>query len=371
VTGGSEGIDAALAAGTAALGSALTGAEALAGGSDRSALIRARAGDGTAVVVKTYPADGLGPASFAAEAAGLAVAGGSGRCPRLLGADAASRTVVMTDLGRGPSLADLLLDGSADAAGTALLAWAQGLGEVAVAAAGREDEHAAALDGYLGGRPDETSARRLGERVSGAAGRAALLGVGTPNGLGADLAAVSAMLESPRWRVFSPGDECPDNNIITPAGMRFLDLEDAGFYPAFVAGGFVRAPFATCWCVFRLPSALAAEARERHRAGLTKVHPGLADDRVWGPGVRLAGAAWVLNSMYWPLNRALKGDAPLEPGRPSPGARQVMRYRWARLRDELTQAGELPALTELLDGLLAATRGWAAPELPLYPAFRA
>jgi hypothetical protein len=370
VSGAVDGVDAALAAGSAALGAPLTGAEALAGGSDRSAVVRARTGAGTAVVVKAYPADGIGPASFAAEAAGLAVAGGSGRCPRLLAADPGRRTVVMTDLGTGPSLADLLLDGSADEAGAAMLAWAEALGEVAGAATGLEGQHAAALAGYLGGRADETSARRLGERVAGAAGRAALLGVPAPDGLDAELAQIAGVLESPRWRVFSPGDECPDNNLMTPAGVRFLDLEDAGFHPAFVVGAFVRAPFATCWCVFRLPPGLAAEVQQRHRAGLARVHPGLADDEVWESGVRRAGAAWAANSMYWLLDRAMLGDAPLEPGRVSPGARQLLRYRWGRLRDELAGAGDLPALTGLLTGLLAATRDWAAPELPLYPAFQ-
>jgi hypothetical protein len=41
------------------------------------------------------------------------------------------------------------------------------------------------------------------------------------------------------------------------------------------------------------------------------------------------------------------------------------------LAAELEPAGELPALAALARSLLAATEGWQAGELPLYPAFLA
>ena len=51
----------------------------------------------------------------------------------------------MTDLGAGPSLADLLLGADAAAAEDALLGWTRSCGELAVATAGREPEFAALL----------------------------------------------------------------------------------------------------------------------------------------------------------------------------------------------------------------------------------
>lgn len=61
----------------------------------------------------------------------------------------------------------------------------------------------------------------------------------------------------------------------------------------------------------------------------------------------------------------MNGDAPA-----APTARQLLRYRWQVLAGELDAAGELPALAELMRGLLSVTRTWDVPDLPGYPAFR-
>ena len=95
------------------------------------------------MVVKNYPATAEGADSFAAEAAGLALAAQAGAGPRLLAASSPARLVVMSDLGDAPSLADVLLTGSAAAAEAALLDWARACGELAVATAGRQPELAA------------------------------------------------------------------------------------------------------------------------------------------------------------------------------------------------------------------------------------
>jgi hypothetical protein len=57
----------------------------------------------------------------------------------------------------------------------------------------------------------------------------------------------------------------------------------------------------------------------------------------------------------------------------APTARALLRYRWESLRDSLavavpTALPALPALTEAMSGLLAATAHWQVPPLPLYPA---
>ena len=103
-------VDDLLAAASSALGATLTDPEDL-GGSERSAVLRCRVAGGGSVVVKNYPGTAEGTQSFAAEAAGLALAAGAG--PRLLAASSPARLVVMSDLGTAPSLADVLLTGSA------------------------------------------------------------------------------------------------------------------------------------------------------------------------------------------------------------------------------------------------------------------
>lgn len=369
---------AALAAGSAALGRPLSDPVLLSGG-EWSAVLRCRDAAGGTVVVKSYPPGEEGPASFAAEAAGLALTRESGLGPRLLAADEAALTVVMSDLGRAPSLADLLLDGPAAAAAAALLDWAGALGQLAGYAAGREDEHARLLTRYRAGQAGHSFGEGMPLTCSSVVGRAALLGVGEPPGLAADLRSVADLVESSRYQVFSPGDECPDNNLITPDGVRFLDYETAGFHPVFLDVAYLRMPFSTCWCAFRLPAGLAAEAERSYRAEVCRVHPELADDDVWQRGAALAIAGWTMNSMGWLLGRALAGDAPLSDERPAPGARQLLRHRWRVLAGELAggglpggglPGGELPALAELMTHLLAATEHWQVPDLGPYPALR-
>ena len=363
-------VAAALAAGAAALGAPLTHPVQLAGGA-RATVLRCRDSAGMSVVVKSYPADAAGPGSFAAEAAGLELARASGLSPRLLAADGAALTVVQSDLGDAPSLADLLLGASAPAAAGALVSWAASLGRLAVHAAYRESEHARLLARCLDGRPPSRLAAQMGERIRGAAARAALLGVPEPAGLAAELDTVAALTRgATRYRVFGPGDACPDNNQVIPDGVRFLDYEDAGYHSVFLDAAYLRMPFSTCWCVFRLPAGLAAQAEAAYRSEVGRVHADLADDAVWRRGVRGAMAAWTMSSLGWLLSQALAGDAPIDGDRASPGARQLLRHRWQVLAAELTAAGERPAITKLLTGLLAATQAWQAPELGPYRALR-
>lgn len=99
--------------------------------------------------------------------------------------------------------------------------------------------------------------------------------------------------------------------------------------------------------------------------------PELASDNVWHSGIRLAMAAWTLHGTAHLLGPSVAVDAPMHgTRRPVPTARQLLRYRWQRLRDELAPTGELSALAALMTGRLAATRNWPVPELPAYPAFR-
>ena len=277
---------------------------------------------------------------------------------------------MLSDLGRAPSLADALLGTNRDRAAQSLLDWAQACGRLAVAVAGREPEFTRLRRQYAGREPDDSSLAGLRQRVLDVAERATLAGVTAPDGLAAELAEVAAAVTRPDCLVFSPGDICPDNNLLTPAGVRFIDFEESGYHPAFLDAAYLRMPFSTCWCAFRLPPGLRDAAEERY-GQIARIWPQLADDGTWRKGVRLAVTAWSLNSMWWLLGRALANDASLEPGAAAaPRTRQLMRHRWQVLAGELEAGGEFPAISAMARALLAATADWHADELPLYPALR-
>ena len=376
---------AALTAGSVALGRTLSGPEPVRD-SDWTVVLRCAdeagpAGGRGTVIVKAYPPGPDGESSFAAEAAGLALAGDTGLAPELLAADQRSLTVVMSDLGRAPSLADTLLETAPDPAGQdraardraaqALLDWAEACGRLSVATAGREAEFARLRRTYTGGSDPKAPESGLEQRILGVADRAALVGVTTPGDLAAELAEVAAEIATPACPVFSPGDICPDNNLLTPGGVQFIDFEASGYHAVFLDAAYLRMPFSTCWCVFRLPPGLRAAAEARYRAQVTRIWPWLADDGTWERGVRRAVAAWSLGSMWWLLGRALTADASLEPDAvAAPRTRQLMRHRWQVLAGELDAGREFPAISAMARALLAATADWHAEELPLYPALR-
>ncbi|GAA3545921.1 hypothetical protein GCM10022419_027670 [Nonomuraea rosea] len=317
------GVERILEAASAALGEQVSRPIDL-GGSTRSSVLRCVTADGGTVVVKAYQ-DAVG---FAAEVAGLPLGGGYG--PRLLAVDPSFPLVVMSDLGAAPSLADVLLGESAREAREGLLTWARTYGRIAVAGAGRQDEwersRAAHAEDGSGWRPFR-DASDLAEVLPLA-----------PPGLDGELAELVASYG--RYRVFSPGDICPDNNLLTADGMRVLDFEGSGYHSAFLEAAYVRMPFATCWCVFRLPSGLAAEIEAAYRKEVIAVHPDLADDRLWETGVRLAMVTWTIHMTWVLLPRARKRDRPMHHTRtPVPSERQLLRYRWSRLLAELDRDG--------------------------------
>lgn len=370
-------VDDILALASAALGATLAEPADL-GGSGRSRVLRCRDSAGGTVVVKSYPRTVYGAESLAAEAAGLAFSSDTGVGPELLAVDPVARLIVMTDLGDAPSLADLLLGESAAGARTALLDWALACGQLAVRTAGRQRELASLRAAYPAAAAAADPATDAGHaadhwlarRIRSVPGLLNDLDIGVPARLGDDLDEIAALLRPDGKEVFSPGDICPDNNLVTAEGVRFIDYESAEFHSVFLDAAYLRMPFSTCWCVFRLPAELASAAEAAYRAEVSAVFPELASDHVWLPGLRLAMAAWTLHAMTYLLDRSVVADAPMhDDRRPVPTARQLLRYRWQRLSDELRPSGQLAALAALMDGLLAATRDWPVPDLPIYPAF--
>jgi hypothetical protein len=348
------------------------------GGSARSTVLRVRTADGGSVVIKKY-ADAAGSrTSFAAEASGLAFADSG---PRLLAADPEALMVVLEDLGSHPSLADRLLGDSAESADGALREWATCYGRLAAGTVGREAE-LDRLIGEYGRGPDrdpEAFANRLVRYAQAFSLKLTGLGLRVPAGFDEEIAGISKLLSADTHRVFSPGDICPDNNLLTPGGLRMLDFEGASFHSVFLDAAYARMPFATCWCVYALPEGLAAQIEELYRAEVVRALPDLADDRIWQPGLRAAVAFWTVCMSTFLLDNVMaegsasqephEGDASAPPDT-TPHVRQILRYRWQSLVDQHEADGELPALTAGMRALLEATAGWKVDLLPLYPAWR-
>ena len=351
-----------IAIASAALGLTLSEPHPLAS-SDRSSVLRCRTSANGTVVVKSYPGSASGTEAFAAEKAGLAFVAGTGAGPDLLASDADHRVIVMSDIGTAPSLADLLLGARAEPAASALLDWALACGDLAARTAGRQGDFAALLPSA--GRP-----HWLERRIWEIPGLLSCFSIEAPRGLGEDLAHVAALVAPSEFDVFSPGDICPDNNLVTAGGVKFIDFENAGIHSAFLDAAYLSMPFSTCWCVFSLPDELAQSAQASYRGVLTGTFPDLASDEIWQPGVRKAMAAWTLHALTYLLDRSVAADGSMNGlATYAPTRRQLLWYRWHRLADELDQAGELPAISALMGNLLEATQSWHAPGLPLYPAF--
>ncbi|MCG5215934.1 phosphotransferase [Streptosporangium soli] len=92
------------------------------------------------------------------------------------------------------------------------------------------------------------------------------LEVPVPAGVPGELAALLARLDAPGHHAMLHGDPCPDNSLLTPGGVRFIDLEQAALGNGLMELAYLRVGFPTCWCSLAIPGGVLAEAEERYRA---------------------------------------------------------------------------------------------------------
>lgn len=360
------GVDALLAAASTLFGQPLTAPEEL-GGSGRSVVVRALAADGRSVVVKKYVESDEGVLSFAAESAGLAH---TQLGPELLAADPGELMLVMSDLGEHASVADRLLDSDRPLGIAALRDWAVAYATLAASTAARHDEFASLWARYSRGRPMRSDRAAYARGVTAFLRRAEAVGV-VVDEVETELQRLNVILDEhcSRFPVFSPGDICPDNNVLTPGGLKMLDFESASYHSLFLDAAYATMPFPTCWCAFRLPEGLPGQIEDWYRAQVLDTYPDLRDDALWHAGVRAAAAIWTIRTTRL-LDLAQDDDLPMHPQRLSPSIRQIVRHRWTSLLQTLSDTGELPALARCLESLLALTNEWNVAPLPLYPVFR-
>ena len=360
------------------------------GGSDRSVVARARVARNPfslprTLVVKHYrdePAPGRpDPFPFEVASAQLftSMAPEERPSPVLIAHDPAARLLVMEDLGRSSTLADKLFGPDGAAAQRCMLSWAAALGRMQAATAGREKDFGALL-------------RRLGERAwrdpMADEARAAFAGVAgllhDELGVVASPAAVqeahdtARLLGGTRYRAFSPSDTCPDNNLVTSRGVRFVDFEWGCFRDIVLDAAYFRVPFPACEASFALPPGLAAALVEAWRTEIAGVWPELDEPERLRRRLLDAQLLWVWLCTWWLLPRlphpgGVGRDAPIGPDASrSPRISTALAHYWRELGTAAADGGRLET-AELAAAVVAALRARFpdAPEhLAVFPALR-
>lgn len=361
------------------------------GGSERSVVARARVVRNPfslprTLVVKHYLA-GPGPDRpdpFHYEVASCqlftALPADDRSSPVLIAHDPEARLLVLEDLGRSSTLADKLFGPDTAAAQRCLLGWARALGRMQAVTAGREGDFGALL-------------RRQGERAwrdpVAEDARAALAGL--PDLLDARLGIVPSpeaaeeahdtvrLLGGTRYRAFSPSDTCPDNNLVTSRGMRFVDFEWGCFRDVVLDAAYFRVPFPACEASFALPPGLAAAMLDAWRTEIVPVWPELDEPERLARRLLDAQLLWVWLCTWWLLPRlprhvgAGERDGPIgaDPAR-SPRISTALTHYWRELGAAAADAGR-GATAGLADAVARALRERFpdAPEaLAVYPALR-
>jgi hypothetical protein len=318
------------------------------GGSSRSVVQRVRLGDRT-LVVKRFTGD---PGGFPREAAALSVLPGHAPVPALVDVGEEPPTIVLSDEGAGPSVADALLGDDPEPARRSVLSWAEAVARLHDASVGLGDEFRAAL----AARCDQavsTVAADIDWTVETIGRHAAELGVTIPGRVWDGLRARAERLEGGPVAL-SPGDTCPDNNVATPRGRVLLDFENAQWrHPAWDVS-YLVVPWPTCWCSWRMPDDVAERALRRYRE--VSALPWARSDDFDGD-VQAAAAAWAYVTTALFLERALGDDPPpADPRKRMPARRAMILHRLAAAGDR-----------ELRDALTAR---WGEIDLPYAPAFR-
>ena len=355
------------------------------GGSDRSVVARARVARNPfslprTLVVKHYrdePSPGR-PDPFPFEVASAQLFTSMSPelrpSPVLIAHDPASRLLVMEDLGRSSTLADKLFGPDGAAAQRCLLSWAGALGRMQAATAGREKDFGALL-------------RRLGERAwrdpMADEARAAFAGVAgllrDELGVVATPAAIqeahytARLLGGTRYRAFSPSDTCPDNNLVTSRGVRFVDFEWGCFRDIVLDAAYFRVPVPGCEASFALPPGMADTLLATWRNEIAAVWPDLEESGRLDARLFDAQLLWVWLCTWWFLPRIRVRDQHVgqDAGR-SPRISTALSHYWDQLAADAAVAGK--SATAELGVAVAEALNKRVPDapaaLPVYPAFR-
>lgn len=290
-----------------------------------------------------------------------------GTGPTFFAGDAASGVIVLQDLGAGlGSLVRPLLDGPADRAEQALVAYATAVGRLHAATLSCIDRHADVLRRDFPGATVKPPANPIRWREATAGKVATLMGSTLPDD---ELALIAGRQAAPGpWRGLAHRDGCPDNVLLKGGSAHLIDFEFAGPGHILLDATYWRLGFPTCWCAGRVPDRLIAAMDNAYRETLAPALPIAGDDDVFRSELAILLVARMFASLSWLLEPALTEDRTwgISTNRP--------RILW-HLEAAIAGGTDVP----MLNGLRATAQHWrddlgrrwpeTAP-LALYPAFR-
>lgn len=319
------------------------------GGAGRSAVIRVRLpenplSESRTVVVKAFPAEG-DPQAFLREVASykyvtaLPVAARPG--PQLLAADAGARILVLSDLGFGRSLSQLLAGSDIGETTRAVSAWGQALGRMHASTYGGEDDFAALLRQGSRRPGNDLLASLARQAVDGLPAAAGTLGMDPPPRLATQLRAALGLFTEGDFRAFSPADVGPDNILLNDDGVQFMDYEWGGFRDATLDLGYALVTFPA-----RLSPVLASHRRDLEvslvdawRSEVRSLWRGVGTDREARRRVLRARTLWVWLSSYWLLAGSPDGAAEHDWALQTGDVRVVLE-RWGQLGEAAADCGD-------------------------------
>lgn len=351
----------ALAAAAEAVGvNDMVGVEKLASGG-RTVVWRVTDGRASYVMKIFLGTDG---STWAREASALEAVKSCDVAPDLVGVCADPRLIVMKDLGTYPNLADIVLGEDALMAAASLGTWARSLARLhqepngtATAFKERLSERAAFQPFH--DKPHALS--KAGEELQLLAPR---LGIAVSDGVTHRLSGIHAAFAVP-MDVLSPGDTCPDNNLIQGERLTFLDFEYAEVRHLAWDVAYLYVPWPTCWCAWGLPSEVAEHALNQYSDEIRSTLP-YVDSPDFDHDLQLATLGWCLESAAMFLQGALSPEAATETTKRRPGRRALVLSR-------LAQASSMQVDSYLSDlgGRLhsALLQEWGPVPLDRAPAF--
>ncbi|WP_240013166.1 hypothetical protein [Actinokineospora sp. PR83] len=349
------------------------------GGSSRSIVLRVKVASSPfslprTLVVKRYVQRTAPRDSWVREAVSYqlftALAAEERMCPELFAHDSDTNLLVIEDLGRAPTLAEKLHGDDARVAEGALLSWARSLGKLHASTAGREADFDALLRRLK--PPKDKDPLAVDGPVAVAELPALLLdgfGVATPAAALDDARATLGLLDTGRHRAFSPSDSCPDNNLITNRGVRFLDFEGGCVRNMMFDAAYLTVPFPSCWCAYALPRGMAAAMLAAWRAEVRVMWPDLDDDEVLLPRLFDAQLFWVWLSTWQFLTVPDVQQLGSGGSVPRPHQTDVLVARWADLARAADRMGKQATAEHAVTVVAALTRRYGQRALPVYPAF--
>jgi hypothetical protein len=202
--------------------------------------------------------------------------------PRVLASD--EHVVVMTALGAGPSVQELLIAEDWTPAEVGLTALASTAGTV----------HAAR--GFAGFRP----ARRVPFLDGPLDFRTELfaavddLGFPPPARVSADIEVLAKALRDERFRGFTHGDLTPNNAVVVDGVARLVDFEGAGVRHLGIDAGCLRLSFPQYGHWAALPRPVLARMDQAYRVELVKGVPAVADDVAYEQLMTEGCLAWAV-----------------------------------------------------------------------------